>query len=459
MHGDDVASAGVSMTTQTATKATEILVELLKLAIDKRREAQRLKQSEEQHEVLSGGEVTYQKLKEGGEITMLPSFDKEDYGQLLKKAKEMDIPIASIQEHGKENTLSAFFNVKDTEAVNAIVQDIVREKLNAPEQSERMITIEKEQVEGFQMYCSDQDIPVNFMETADGVKCIFNSAYEKQMELAALNFKQMQGELSKVSVEVQMNKKGKPQIIVTDTEQDKKLTMNFCTKVKLERVLQERMGYSKIKAVQTANALNQNLSEQQQRHYLSGSRLLEQMSYYEKDIKFENENILTDKFSFCKIRLPNEENAKLTITDKDGNFAVLSENNADRETVERSIRQYLKVQDNETVKAVMAKAEKLGFAESPKREHFKEYEIERETASAFTVRGGNTVVRLDLSDKETARKQLMDSFGMSKAKAEKIIAKARQQNVTQNILKKAKQKVQSSVDTLKSKKFDRGSRK
>lgn len=459
MHGDDVASAGVSMTTQTATKATEILVELLKLAIDKRREAQRLKQSENQQEVLSGGEVTYQKLKEGGEITMLPSFDKDDYAQLLKQAKEMDIPIASIQEHGKENTLSVFFNVKDTEAVNAIVQDIVREKLNAPEQSERMITIEKEQIEGFQMYCRDQDIPVNFLETSDGVKCIFNSAYEKQMEMAVENFKQMHDELSKVSIEVKTNEKGKPQIIVTDTEQDKKLTMNFCTKAKLERVLQERMGYSDIKVALTANTLTSKLSEQQKGYYVSGSRLLEQMSFYEKDIKFENENVLTDKFSFCKIRLPNEESAKLTITDKDGNFAVLSENAADRETVERSIRQYLKLQDNETVKAVMAKAEKLGFAESPKREQFKEYEIERETASSFTVRGGNTIVRLDLSDKETAKKQLMDSLGMTKVKAEKIIAKAQKQSVTQNILQKAKKTAVQAVDTLKHKKMDRGSRK
>ena len=183
MHGDDVASAGVSVSTQIVSKATEILLDMLKVAIEKEREAARKKQSEKQ-QVLSGGEVTYQKLKEGGEVAMLPSFDRDDYGEFLKRAKEMDIPVAAIQEHGKENTLSLFFNVKDKEAVNAIVQDIVREKLKQPEQTERMITIEKEQVEGFQMYCSDHDIPVNFMETQNGVKCIFGAAYEKQMEAA-----------------------------------------------------------------------------------------------------------------------------------------------------------------------------------------------------------------------------------------------------------------------------------
>ena len=195
MHGDDVASAGVSVSTQIVSKATEILLDMLKVAIEKEREAARKKQSEKQ-QVLSGGEVTYQKLKEGGEVTMLPSFAKDDYGEFLKRAKEMDIPVAAIQEHGKENTLSLFFNVKDKEAVNAIVQDIVREKLKQPEQTERMITIEKEQVEGFQMYCSDHDIPVNFMETQNGVKCIFGAAYEKQMEAAVENFKKLHSELA-----------------------------------------------------------------------------------------------------------------------------------------------------------------------------------------------------------------------------------------------------------------------
>ena len=67
MHGDDVASAGVSVSTQIVSKATEILLDMLKVAIEKEREAARKKQSEKQ-QVLSGGEVTYQKLKEGDEI-------------------------------------------------------------------------------------------------------------------------------------------------------------------------------------------------------------------------------------------------------------------------------------------------------------------------------------------------------------------------------------------------------
>lgn len=456
MHGDDVASAGVEVTTQIVSKATELFMEMLKIAIEREREKNRLSGKSE---VLSGGEVTYQRLKEGGEVTMLSSFANEDYGEFLKQAKKMDIPVAAIRESGKENTLSVFFNVKDKEAVNSIVQGIVREKMKAPEQTQRMITIEKEQVEGFQTYCAEHDIPVNFMETKSDVKCIFNSAYEKQIAVAVENYRQVQNELSKTEIKVQADIRGRPKIIVNDFESGKKLTVNFCPKSKLERILRERLGFDNVKAIEAANALVQTLSAEQKKYFLSGSRQLEQMEFYQKDIKFENENVLVDRFSFAKMKLPDEDFSRLTITDTSGNFVVLSEKNIDREQVEKNIRAHLKLDDTETVKAVMEKAERLGFAEKPKLTQFKEYQIERETQSAFTVRLGNTVVRLDLSDKDTAKKQLTDSFGMSSAKAEKIIGKAMKQSVAKNLLSRAREKITNSADVLRHKKIERGSRK
>ena len=456
MHGDDVASAGVEVTTQIVSKATELFMEMLKIAIEREREKNRLSGKSE---VLSGGEVTYQKLKEGGEVTMLPSFAKEDYGEFLKQAKKMDIPVAAIRESGKENTLSVFFNVKDKEAINSIVQGIVREKMKTPEQSERMITIEKEQVEGFQAYCSEHDIPVNFMETKSDVKCIFNSAYEKQIAAAVENYRQVQNELSKAEIKVQADVRGRPKIIVNDFESGKKLTVNFCPKSKLERILRERLGFDNVKAIEAANALVQTLSAKQKKYFLSGSRQLEQMEFYQKDIKFENENVLADKFSFAKMKLSDEDFSRLTITDASGNFVVLSEKNINREQVEKNIRAHLKIDDTETVKAVMEKAERLGFAEKPKLTQFREYQIERETQSEFTVRLGNTVVRLDLSDKDTAKKQLIDSFGMSSAKAEKIIGKAMKQSVAKNLLNRAREKITNSAGVIRHKKIERGSRR
>lgn len=456
MHGDDVASAGVEVSTQIVSKTTELIMEMIKVAIEKERNAKGYKP---QSAVLSGGEVTYQKLKEGGEVTMLPSFAKEDYKAFLKKAKAMDIPVAAIQENGKENTISLFFNVKDKEAVNSIVQDIVREKLKQPEQTERMITIEKEQVEGFQMYCADHDIPVNFLETQGGVKCIFGADYEKQMEIAVENYKSIQSELSQIGTEVEKNVKGKFQFKLTDNEQGKSLTMNFCTKAKLEKVLQERMGYSEVKAVEVANSLSNKLTDSQRQYYLSDSRQLGEMDFYETNIKFDDDNLLLENYSFVKLKANGDDEPKLTVTDKSGNFVVLSAKNLDRAEVEERLRAYLKINDSETIKAILDKSERLGFAEQPKQVQFKEFQIERDMQSSFTVRGGSTTVRLDLSNKDAAKKQLMDAFGMSAGKAEKIIGKAQKQKVADNLLKKARENVKDAADTIRHKKIERGSRK
>lgn len=460
MHGDDVASAGISVTAEVVSKANEILLEIIKIHIDKEREKARLGAMNDKSEMLSGGNVTYQKLKEGGAISMLPSFDKSDYKELVKRAKTLDIPVAAIQEQGKENTLSVFFNVKDKGALDSIVRDIVQKKLDQPAQAEKMITIERSQVEGFQMYCSDHDIPVNFMEAKDGVKCIFNSAYEQQINKAIDNYRQMQSELSKISVEITKEKENaKPKIVVTDMNNGKKITMNFCTKARLERMLGEQMKFAPFKAAEVANVLANKLTEEQQRFYYSGSRTVEQMDYFEKDIKFDDDNILAEKFSFARMKFQNEKTPRLIITDSDGNFVVLSGAVINRQEVERNIRDYLKVSDNETIAALMNKAEKLGFAEQTVKKQFKEYVIERETQNSFTVAGGNTVLRLDLSDKESALKQLTDTFGMSRSKAEKIFVKANKQSVSMNTLQRAKAKLPKPSNTLEHKTRNRGSRK
>jgi hypothetical protein len=399
------------------------------------------------------------KLRSGGEIGMLPSYSSEDFKELAKRAKKFGIPVAGIQEKGRENTLSVFFNLKDKPTLDNIVRDIHAMKMQgAPEQAEKMITIERSQVEGFQLYCSDHDIPVNFMDSKDGVKCIFNAAYEKQIDRALVNYRKMQAELSKISVEI-VKEKGKPKIVLTDMNDGKKLTMNFCTKARLERMLGERMGFEPFKAAEVANVLADRLTDEQKKFYYSGSKTVEQMDYFEKDIKFDDDNILTEKFSFARMKFKNEKEPHLTITDSEGNFVVLSGAIIRREDVERNIREYLKVNDNETIAAIMAKAERLGFAEKVVTISFKEYSIERESQNSFTVTGGNTMLRLDLTDKGSALKQLTDTFGMSKRKAEKIFDKAQKQSVSMNTLQRVKAKLPKPTNVLTNKTRNRGSRK
>lgn len=205
--------------------------------------------------------------------------------------------------------------------------------------------------------------------------------------------------------------------------------------------------------------MTDKLTDSQRQYYLSDSRQIGEMDFYEKDIKLPEDNLLLENYSFVKLKANGDDEPKLTVTDKSGNFVVLSAKNLDRSEVESKIRSYLKINDCETIKAILDKSERLGFAEQPKQVQYKEFQIERDTQNSFTVRGGSTVVRLDLNNKESAKKQLMDAFGMSAAKAEKIIDKAEKQRVANNLLKKAREKVKDAADTIRHKKIERGSRK
>ena len=62
------------------------------------------------------------------------------------------------------------------------------------------------------------------------------------------------------------------------------------------------------------------------------------MEYFEKEIKFDDDNILTENYSFARMKLRNEQTPRLIISDGNENFVVLSANNIDRRAVERDIR-------------------------------------------------------------------------------------------------------------------------
>ena len=179
MIDENVAGASVSMATEVFTKSTDVLFELIRLSIERN-----ARLSKERAKVLSGGEVTYQKLKAGGEVTMISSFAREDYDKLVRGAKKLDIPVAALQEKGKEKTVSLFFNLKDREAINAIIQDIMKRKTEDKSHSEKMRILKKDQAEALQETCSRMDIPLTLMNSHEGIKCIYSEEYEKEIDNA-----------------------------------------------------------------------------------------------------------------------------------------------------------------------------------------------------------------------------------------------------------------------------------
>lgn len=454
MIDENVAGASVSMATEVFTKSTDVFFELLKLRIQHSARGDKKKGKK----VLYGGKVTYQKLRAGGEVTMIPSFAKEDYKKLLSRARKMEIPLAAIVENGKEKTVSVFFNVKDKDAINAIIKDIVNEKLSGPQMSERMITIENEHADAFRLACKERDIPVYFLNSEEGIKCVFGSDSEKEIKKVLMDFEKTLSELEKTDLRLERTGKRCRKIIFDDNEKGKRLKINFCTKARVERILREQFGYSAIKAAAAAALVESKLTNDERRYYLSSTRTLEATEHFRKNILFENESSLLKPYIFSKLKLKGENEEILSVTNDSGDFAVLYGGSLKRQEAEEIIRRNLKINDKDTLKEILNKAEKLGVIEVPERFKEEGVEIEKETKNTFRVKKGETELKLSLDNMEESRRILAERFGITEARADRIIEKARHQSLSDNLIKKEAKSNKGAEFAIKHKKRERGAR-
>ncbi|MCM1524816.1 MAG: hypothetical protein NC120_10195 [Ruminococcus sp.] len=460
MHGDDVASAGVQMATQLAPLAADALkgtakmiadiIMAIKHAIDKKGQE------------LHGEMKMLSSLRKGGEMCNV-TLSKEDF-ELFKQAnKEQfknDIAYYAAPK-GKDNGFVELYYLKtDDAAVKGIMDTIVTDKLNKPEQAYKMTMLEKDSAEAFGEYCAENGIPVNLLETEKGeIKCIYSAADELKIKTATEKMSDTLNELKNTSIEVKKDDKGKPKFYISDIEQNKSISVKFGEKEKLQRVLKEQFGYSNVKAVAAANILTGKLTDEQKRFYLSGTKLTEQVDKYEKNIRFEKESVVVSDFTFSKIKLKSAPDTKLLITDKDGSYAVISENIKDRKAVEDILKNNLKVENTEQMNALLAKTERIGYANPAESIKQGEYNISRLSKNGAEVSLGEHSVVIDISNRTTAKNTLVSEFGMTEKKAEKIIDKAKKQSVTRGLVTKAKGAAEKVQPMIQNKNIARGSRK
>lgn len=459
MHGDDVASAGVQMAVELAPMAADVMKGAAKLIVDiitAMKNAADNKKAE-----LHGDMKMISSLRKGGEMNSV-TMSKDDF-ELFKAANKEnfknDIAFVATPK-GKDSAFVELHYLKsDSSAVTSIMDDIANNKLNQPEQAYKMTMLNKETAEAFQGYCVDNGIPINLYETEKGdIKCIYSASDEMKVKMAAEKISDIKNELQNTSIEVKKDDKGKLKFYISDIEQNKSISVKFGEKEKLQRVLREQFGYSKEKAIAAANILSGKLTDEQKRYYHSGTKLAEQLDRYEKNIRFDKESIVISDFTFSKIKLKDSPDTKLLITDKDNNYAVISENIKDRKSVEDILRNNLKIDGTEQINALLAKTEKIGYANPAQNISQGEYSISRLSRNGAEVSLGEHKVIIDISDRMTAKHTLVSEFGMSDKKADKIIDKAKKQSVTNSLVTKAKGAAEKMKPMIQNKSKKIGSR-
>lgn len=162
-----------------------------------------------------------------------------------------------------------------------------------------------------------------------------------------------------------------------DIEQNKSYTMNFSDKERFEKVLEDKLNIDKPKAKAASAMFMTQMTKEQKRQFLSGSKITEKIEAFQKNIKVQDSSILVSDMQFSKIKLKELPEA-LAITDKDGNFTVITQDQSKKD-IENNLKTNLTIDGDEHLKEIMSTADSIWNEkhEPHTLTHSGDYRIER----------------------------------------------------------------------------------
>lgn len=487
MHGDDVASAGMEITKETTSEVLQLIIKAVSAVVSNVNENIRQNRAEERQErmlerqmemyenqnkpfdgmELHGEQKMLSDIKKNGEMVSA-KFSREDFEAFKKiNAEKFNDEIAyfAAQCSPDSEYVDIYYLKSDENLMKDIGNQIIEDKLKTPEKAYNMTDIPKEKAQTFQEICDSENISVSMMETRDGkIKCIFAGDDTEKIKNAIASTDEMYNNLDKISAEV-VQDGNKWKIQINDIEQNKSITMRFGEKEKVERVLQEQFGFDKAKTKAVSSVFEQKLNSEQKRYFNSGNKLMEQVEHLRFELKFNNESLKAEDFRFSEIGVKNnakdEVNNLFVISDKKGNSLILSGKGEEQnlENVEKKIRETFGLTDKKQVDEMLHNIWESNYVKFAPVEKKGKYSIQRTSQSMAEISLKDESVHIDFTNPKEAKKLLMDTFGMNEKKAEKIINKAANQSVTNNILKNAKAVNPQPDKMISNKKLNRGGRK
>ncbi len=248
---------------------------------------------------------------------------------------------------------------------------------------------------------------------------------------------------------------------------NKTLTLSSLpTKEKFMKICREQFGYSEAKAIEAANKFENTLSGEKLEYFRTDTRQAALLNNFERNIHLKDDSLLVKPYSFTRANFSSDNVNRYLVTNGE-KAAALIPDKMSREEMADTVRNKLGVNDPETVKAIVDKAEKIEVAnkvaeikkEAEIAKHNGDIAIERRSEKFFEASQGAVKRSYDLTDKKNSVKALQKDFGISSKKAESIFQKAQNQSTLQNDFHKMAEKSKANAKPIKDKKTNKGARK
>ena len=473
MMSEDLAGQSMTMAQKSAEIAVE-LARLLKSIYDSHTQKKRSfdqGQTAVKEPNIKSGEVDLSKLKKSGSsISMQTNISARDMEVIAAKAKDYDIPISFIGKGENAENVTLAFRTDDKAAVDQILKEVMSEKLAVKPDDYLMFEMNNlGEAQTMEAMLKENDIPADIAIGANGkYMCIYEAKNAEALKIIKADMKEAHESISK-DFEIGKYEIGNPKKKFTISDKSSEITITLSslpTKENFMKICREQFGYSKHKAIMAANKFGGNLSEIQKSYFRADTRQAALLNNFERNIHLKDDSLLVRPYSFTRANFSTDNVNRYLVTNGE-KAAALIPDKMSREEMADTVRNKLGVNDPETVKAIVDKAEKIEVANKV-AEIKKEAEIakqngdiaiERRSEKFFEASQGAVKRSYDLTDKKNSVKALQKDFGISSKKAESIFQKAQNQSTLQNDFHKMAEKSKANAKPIKDKKTNKGARK
>lgn len=437
----------VQVTATAAQKAMEIAVELMKaIVIPTLKTAGGLaksgisKAAEKISDKTKSGNISRKDLlseaaQSGSAILSSENQFAEDVGKIAARAKQEGIPIHIIGE-GSKQTIE--FLDRDKAVMQNIMQETIANNIKSNPSEYAQFVIGENNVAPMKAMLEENGVQCCFFNANGKTCCTYHSYDAEKVELLKQDFKDMRNDLA-TDLKVERSPKGS--VIISDVKSDKSVDLSqFGSNIRqyqIVEILQQDLGYSKEKATLAANKVCDDLGLDP-KEFLAHTEQLDALKSFKTNIRFESDDRLLQDISFSEVYFQGGESPHISLANGDNSVTITPDKMTETEIKNICVTQ-LEMSEQQADKAV----EKTMKINNQIKSQYKELtvdrttgisqsaEIERTSNNSFTLTIGKTKKQYDLNDEKLAEK-LKGDLGISSDKAERIIDKARKQNVFMN---------------------------
>lgn len=363
---DDVAGATLQVSMKAAEKGIELGSKIADKAIDNiarlLKTLEKLIASKTDLSEINAGNTDIKKLvknsrKLGDTIsTSDNAFSDADMKILQKKAKKYGIPISFTGE--KENN---YANVRtgDLSIFQRMCTDMMKEKLAERPQELGNFKVKEWEIPFITNELNHYNLAAQFGKTRNNEQfCLYEKADEKAIMIARNEFVRKCNEL-KENMTVAEDEKF---YVIKDKHSGKEISFepeNIPSPEELSEQFQKNFGYEKNKAdIACAKFGEENLHGEEKQKFFSKNPQND-FSKIDTNITLEGESAFTKGFTCWRVTPKSDTVPRIVFQDENGRFAVLNPEKMTKSKMTGILKNNLLINDNETITALITKAEKV----------------------------------------------------------------------------------------------------